>query len=307
MRRYVACACRRYRLGHDALSVVMASQWLSSMATPGVSSNAGAAAEEGPSVPQNVMVDSSSIPVGMRWNEAERAMELAAAARREIYELWDAVSDQESQLLETSSSAGNEEQNNMHNQRTEQVRAIIEKYRLRPSTPREEDVSRGLGDAMDRLLLLCLPFPASGDTEHFERVLQVAGRCGRELTVRTVQHMFARTRSFAEALGVFYAFRRCHIAMSMETYHAMLYSLQRLEEEGWAQRFHGEYMETNQLSEQALDFVLRGVDNQLLPENKPWLGRIMFAETDNAASQRQSKESFDELGKLWVKRYKSGS
>ncbi|EPY33785.1 hypothetical protein STCU_01981 [Strigomonas culicis] len=99
--------------------------------------------------------------------------------------------------------------------------------------------------------------------------------------------------------------------MSMETYHAMLYSLQRLEEEGWAQRLHAEFEAGGRttISERALDFVLRGVDSQLIPENKPWLGRVMFAEGggDRAAAARQFASTFDQLGKLWVQRYKGES
>lgn len=227
-------------------------------------------------------------------------MERAAAARREIYDLWRTVSSAEE--ADTTESTGKNDTDRLAG-----VNRILDTYKIDPSTPREEDVCRGLGDALDRLLLLCVPLPATSGTEHLERVLQATGRQGRRLSVRTVQHLFARTGTFAEALAIFYALRRCHFAMSMESYHAMLYSLQRLEEEGWALRFHDEVAKNKgSVSEQALDFVLRGVDNQLMPENKPWLGRIMFAEQDNAASEKQTRQSYDELGQAWVERYKGG-
>lgn len=240
-----------------------------------------------------------------RHNTMQQTMELAATARREINELWNDTSDEELRFMDGSDEGA---MRALNEQRTARISEILARYKIDPTTPREEDVCRGLGDALDRLILLCVPLSTTHNTEQLERILHVAGRQGRQLSVRTVQHLFARTSTFAEALAVFYALRQCHFAMSMEAYHAMLYSLQRLEEEGWAQRFHDEYKASNEqtISEQALDFVLRGVGNQLLPENKPWLGRIMFAETDNAAVQRQSRESFDELGKLWIDRYKNG-
>ncbi|KAH9600300.1 hypothetical protein LSM04_002913 [Trypanosoma melophagium] len=218
-------------------------------------------------------------------------MEKASAARGEIHELW----------LSTEATSDVE-------QRTQRVAELIEKYELDPSTPREEDVSRGLGDAFDRLLLLCIPLSKSSanSTEHLERLMHLAGRNGRELSVRTIQHLFARTDSFTEALAIFYAMRRCHVAMNMEAYYAMLYSLQRLEEEGWAQRFSEEYKEEGKLSEQAMDFVVKGINNALLPENKPWLGRVMFGDRDVPA-QRRDAHDFDELSATWTQRYKEGT
>lgn len=243
-------------------------------------------------------------------------MERAADARREIHDLWSrtAALEEEQQQKAAASSLSTEElsaaEAKMAEERSAAVAALLAKYELDPTTAREADVSRGLGDALDRLLLLCVPLSTTHGTDLVLRLMQVCARQGRQLSMRTIQHLFARTNSYAEALALFYAMRRSNFAMSMEAYHAMLYSLQRLEEEGWAQRFHDEYRASNgqEISEQALDFVLRGVDNQLMPENKPWLGRVMFAEVkDNAAAQKQSRASFDEMGQLWVERYKSGT
>ncbi|CBH18167.1 hypothetical protein, conserved [Trypanosoma brucei gambiense DAL972] len=224
-------------------------------------------------------------------SNAYAAMELAAEARREIHELW----------LSAETALEREK-------RVQQVAALIEKYKLDPSTPREADVSRGLGDAFDRLLLLCLPLgktDAKG-TDNLERLMHLAGRNGRELSVRTIQHLFARTDSFAEALAVFYTMRRCHVAMNMEAYYSMLYSLQRLEEEGWGQHFRNEYEENGAPSEQAMDFIVKGISNALLPENKPWLGRVMFQDR-NVPDRRYDTRDFDELDTAWTQRYKSGT
>ncbi|KPA85205.1 putative mitochondrial hypothetical protein [Leptomonas pyrrhocoris] len=249
--------------------------------------------------------------------DVAHVMERAAEARREIHDLWGhtgAVEEEQQASLTSANPPSTEEANEAEAKVTEArcaaVAALLEKYQLDPTTAREDDVSRGLGDALDRLLLLCVPLSSTHGTDLLLKLMQLCARQGRQLSMRTIQHLFARTNSYAEALAIFYAMRRSNFAMSMEAYHAMLYSLQRLEEEGWAQRFHEEYAasEGQEISEQALDFVLRGVDNQLLPENKPWLGRIMFAEAkDNAAVQRQSRASFDEMDQLWVERYKSGS
>ncbi|KAG5500549.1 hypothetical protein JKF63_03643 [Porcisia hertigi] len=247
-------------------------------------------------------------------NSGAPVMERAADARREIYELWrrTATAEEHLQSSVTSMSASEaaEAEANAAEERCKAVAALLNRYKLDPATPRQEDVSRGLGDALDRLLLLCVPLSSKDGTDLLVKLMQVSARQGRQISMRAIQHLFSRTSSYAEALAVFYAMRRSNFAMSMEAYHAMLYSLQRLEEEGWAARFHTELVasEGEAPSEQALDFVLRGVDNQLMPENKPWLGRIMFAEVkDNGATQRQSMASFDEMGKLWVQRYKSGA
>ncbi|KPI87864.1 hypothetical protein ABL78_3021 [Leptomonas seymouri] len=244
-------------------------------------------------------------------------MERAAEARREIHDLWARTTEveEQQQALVTSTDPPTTEEANatearLAEERCAAVAALLEKYQLAPTTAREGDVSRGLGDALDRLLLLCVPLSSTHGTDLLLKLMQVCARQGRQLSMRTIQHLFARTNSYAEALAIFYAMRRSNFAMSMEAYHTMLYSLQRLEEEGWAQRFHEEYAASKgqEISEPALDFILRGVDNQLLPENKPWLGRIMFAETtENAAVQKQSRVSFDAMGQLWVGRYKSGS
>eukprot|EP00796_Vickermania_ingenoplastis_P004700 gene4700-3393_t len=273
-------------------------------------------------------------------------MERAAAARREIFDLWATVGaweEQQEDPLATLTEAGGEPQ-----RRYQALLELLNKYELDVTTPAEADVSRWIGDALDRLVLLCVPLPPGGPTDLLERVLLLAGRQGRQLSVRLVQHLFARTSTYTEALIVFHTLRRANVAMNMQTYHAMLYSLQRLEEEGWAKRFRDEYLqrgtgttrtaegvegssssateeEDGGVSEQALEFILRGTQSPLLPENKPWLGRIMYengaggsreddeeaalglgALTSSAAATRQTTQSWDQLGALWLQRYRRG-
>ncbi|CCW68617.1 unnamed protein product [Phytomonas sp. Hart1] len=244
----------------------------------------------------------------IRSSAVKSVMEKAASARRDIFDLWRTTSELERNYLGNRTTPNEKDESAGDQTRILGVARILETYHLTPSTPREEDVCRGLGDALDRLLLLCVPFSNTVGTTQLEQILHLTGRLGRKLSVRTVQHLFSRTNSYAEALAVFYALRRCNFSMNMETYHAMMYSLQRLEEEGWAIRFHDDYVQSRgeSLSEQALDFVLSGINNQLLPENKPWLGRIMFSDVNDASAARQTQDSFDELGKLWLDRYREG-
>lgn len=358
-------------------------------------------------------------------SSALSTMERASYARREIFDLWrkvceweeenitaerddsptDSFGDSTSPLAPTDGRSSQEQKGETRRKKQRQgkekeeeeatrryfaLQHLLKKYSLGIRTPLEEDVGRGLGDALDRLILMCVPLPPlryggtlrslkheqedkiQGEIKEEEeeedplgvllQVLQIASRQGRRLTVRLVQHLFARTNSYAEALSVFYTLRRAHFAMNMETYHAMLYSLQRLEEEGWAKRFREEYLQrlesfTNAqkgvggeadmenveerstqrgerekesckgISEQGLEFILRGVESPLLPENKPWIGQIMYgsdaggrereeertlgnrnshgAATSTVAAQiRQTTKSWDELGELWVQRYK---
>lgn len=256
---------------------------------------------------------SSTFAAPRQQSEAGKlVMERAADARREIFQLWSRTAAAEEAAAQATASLQPDTaaaEAKAAEERCAAVAALLAKYAIDPTAPREEDVSRGLGDALDRLLLLCVPLASSNGTDTLVKLMQVSARQGRQLSMRTIQHLFARTSSYAEALAVFYAMRRSNFAMSMEAYHAMLYSLQRLEEEGWAAHFHEELVASKgeAVSEQALDFVLRGVDNQLMPENKPWLGRVMFAEAkDNAATRRQSMADFDAMGQLWVQRYKNG-
>lgn len=307
-------------------------------------------------------------------------MERAACARREIFELWSELSEQEAGVGQGESGASlleAEEERRARRHRNDMERhqkllQLLDKFNMHATVPLEEDVSRGLGDALDRLILMCVPLavpsraeslhvskaeakhgqatesaersngggppsssPAPADnasTVLLERVLRLASRQGRRLTVPLVQHLFARTRSYSESLAIVHVLRCTHFAMNMETYHAMLYSLQRLEEESWAERFREEYLEscaqveqeggeaadaepcTGGLSEQALDFILRGVQSPLMPENKPWLGRIMYGNGEVApedgyfasspTSAKETMKSWDEASRIWIERYK---
>lgn len=179
----------------------------------------------------------------------------------------------------------------------------MKEFDINPATPRENDVIKGLGEAFDRLLLLTVPFSEKDGSMLLESLLTCAARQGREIPVRTIQHLFARCASYPEALAIFYAMRKCGIAMNMEAYYAMVYSLQRLEEESWALKFADEVDATKSVSEQAFDFIVNGCENQLLPENKPWLGQVMYRDQD-AASARLGKDAYDALSDKWLERYK---
>eukprot|EP00331_Platyophrya_macrostoma_P032241 CAMPEP_0176446560 /NCGR_PEP_ID=MMETSP0127-20121128/24404_1 /TAXON_ID=938130 /ORGANISM="Platyophrya macrostoma, Strain WH" /LENGTH=284 /DNA_ID=CAMNT_0017832629 /DNA_START=71 /DNA_END=925 /DNA_ORIENTATION=+ len=222
------------------------------------------------------------------------AAELAdrcAAARQAIHDLW------------MKSAAKTSEDGDA---RSTQILALLQTFNISPSTPREEDIVRGLGEAFDRLLLLSVPFSSKGDTVVLETLLACAGRQGREISVKTLQHLFARSGSYAEAIAIFHTMRKCNVAMNMEAYHAMIYSLQRLEEESWALKFADELEDKKSVSEQAMDFVLNGCDNQLIPESKPWLGRVMYKDDPNAPVKAfAGKEEFDALNAQWVNRYKT--
>ena len=265
------------------------------------------------------------------------AQERAVNARRQLAELW---SEQLGPI---------DADNAKHMERAAKVRQIMDDAKLHPSqVSRDDDSTRALGDYFDRMLLMLVPLsPGSDNAQYFERALTLAAKNGFQLSIATVQHLFARTSNYAEALTIFHILRKCHVAMTMEAYYAMVYCLQRLEEESWGKRFYEDYKtavaeKTNEgtgsrvaeteehdegepfattstgsdaqdgasgkgpITAAALDFIMNGCDNQLIPENKPWLGRVMFADTDFGNDSRSSEKDFDFFGSGWVERYKNG-
>ena len=149
-----------------------------------------------------------------------------------------------------------------------------------------------------------MPFDSPKSVEYFERMLAVAARNGTELSIRTIQHLFARCRKYSEALTVFHALRKAGVRMNMHAYYAMCFCLQRLEEESWAIKMREAIAESDEVSPQAVQFVLDGCPNQLLPENKPWLGRIVFADADpESATTKGAAADFDAFGRKWTARY----
>lgn len=190
-------------------------------------------------------------------------------------------------------------------QRAAEVRAAMDTAALSVDTPREEDVTRALGEGFDRLLLMLVPLEPESQP-YLERALSLAGRAGIELSLRTVQHLFARVASYSQAIQVFHTMRQCRVAMRVEAYHAMLFCLQRLEEESWCRRFNDDLRRTNNaVTSQALDFVVNGCENQLIPESKPWIGRVMFADTELGAKGTSDAE-FDAMGAMWTQRFRDG-
>lgn len=255
---------------------------------------------------------------------SEGLLARAAEARREIAALW------------TGRSA-------THEERAASARALVDKYSILPETPRESDVAKALGESFDRLMLMLVPLGKKEDftanAAYVEKLLGVAGKNGINISVKTVQHLFARSATYSEAIALFYAMRKGKVAMGMDGYYAMIFSLQRLEEESWGLRFREQLLSSSSkapasqsrsqtltegsvgakeeeeeeergkkrlvLSEQALDFIMNGCENQLMPENKPWVGRVMFADTE-LGPKRMSDQDFDAFGEAWVRRYKNG-
>jgi hypothetical protein len=245
-------------------------------------------------------VQFSSLPVrtARRWVSAA-AVEASAAARAEIAELWarrPVVSAPITQQATGVSGPAAEI--------SKAARALMDKYHISPETSRDEDVTAALGEAFDRLLLLLVPLDSPEATAHFERLITLAAKNGQELSLRTIQHVFARCQSYPEALAVFHAMRKCGVRMNVQSYYAVCFCLQRLEEESWALRFREDVDKSGDLSPQALQFILEGCSNQLVPENKPWLGRVVFADSDaDQATTKGATADYDALGKQWATRY----
>lgn len=252
------------------------------------------------------------------------ALERATHARRTINALWtkhanDVVSPLSSSTTSTSSKKNQSEEN--IESCGASARQLMDQFKMTPQVPRDEDITHALGGTFEKLLVLLVPL--SPENVHYvERLLLMAARSQYEITINTVQHLFARTRTYAEALTLFNLFRTCHVKMNMHAYYSMVYCLQRLEEESWAIRFREQTVEREKIlasnkngnqnlepeeasapSLQALEFILKGCDNQLLPESKPWLGRVAFA--DAAPDVAATKTSdFDALGVAWAKRFR---
>lgn len=285
-----------------------------------------------------------------------------AAARRAILHLWRQVSQSEmgdeshrSSSRQQGAEKSEEDTPLSPAERCAAVEGILNEYQLDGPSSFAATVGAELGESLDRLLLLCVPLSLTlgDDTQRslqvLERVLSLHCRGGRSLSVRAVQHLFARTESYAEALAVFHTMRCAHVALNMETYYAMLYALQRLEEEGWALQFRNRLLEQEELklasastkaaatantrstatteddgpitsqedqamvTEQAIDFVMRGIASPLMPENKPWLGSLLYPssspglQADSAthpSAVKQTASRWDDYGKLWLQRYK---
>ena len=240
------------------------------------------------STPTGAAAAAPGSPIGDKEDATAALFKRGADARGEIAALWRAELDVKSRVAA--------------------LQKFLTKYGISDTADRTADVTPALGEAVDRLLLLTVPI-LGNDTTQLETVLGVVGKNGIPLSIRTIQHLFSRVQTYPEAIAVFYAMRKKNVAMDMHAYHAMIYSLQRLEEESWAMRFAEERTSSpdSLVSEQALDFIMNGTDNQLLPENKPWLGRMMFADCDQALTKTQTNESFDLLGSLWVDRYRQGN
>eukprot|EP00009_Paramoeba_aestuarina_P005616 CAMPEP_0201519978 /NCGR_PEP_ID=MMETSP0161_2-20130828/10395_1 /ASSEMBLY_ACC=CAM_ASM_000251 /TAXON_ID=180227 /ORGANISM="Neoparamoeba aestuarina, Strain SoJaBio B1-5/56/2" /LENGTH=220 /DNA_ID=CAMNT_0047918187 /DNA_START=358 /DNA_END=1020 /DNA_ORIENTATION=+ len=195
---------------------------------------------------------------------------------------------------------------------------VIDSLALDPSSPIEDDISKGFGESLDRLLILtvkasgwCLQESAHGEVGNtvsnslstaLPKLLGCVSRHGIALDIKTVQHMFSSCYNYAQALTVFEEIKLCGMKMDSGVYYAMIYCLQKLDEESWGRTFHKERMATQKTSSAAMKFVLHGSDAQLLPENKPHIGRVMYADVHQAFPHGKSHD-YDACGKEWDRSY----
>lgn len=194
-----------------------------------------------------------------------------------------------------------------HVDRSAKVRQLMDEHRVSAATPRDDDVTLALGESYQRMVLMLAPIGEDAtNAEYIRRALDCAGKNDIQIPVRMVQHLFARCASYTEAISMFHTMRECRVAMGMDAYYAMVFCLQRLEEESWATRHREEVKASSgRVTPQTVEFILHGCENQLLSESKPWLGRVMFADAE-AGQQRSQNKDFDAMGSAWTSRYKSG-
>ena len=224
----------------------------------------------------------------------------AAATREAIHQCWRAQSDDPSTF---------------EAHRLPKLRKLMDDAQLSPAVARDDDISAALGESMDRLLLLLVPLDPE-TTPYFKRLLELRGRNGLELPIRTIQHLFARVPSYGDAMALFHLMRTCNVNMNMHSYLSMVYCLQRLEEEGVAKKLArggggGDFSSSSVVTPESMHFIVNGCDNQLVPEKKPWIGRVMFADADEAdtgaASRRDPNDDYDALGIAFAERFRNAA
>lgn len=193
---------------------------------------------------------------------------------------------------------------------------VMTELEIHPAVALERDVTRGLGEGLERLLVLAVEGMSRAEEDRLEGrgghpdamkyvsdVLKCAARNGIEFEIRTVQHVFARCYNYVQALALFDEIKRCGIAMHAHAYYAMVFCLQRLEEESWGRQFNAERKANKDaITSEMMEFVLNGCENQLVPENKPYLGRVMFSDVPQVFANSKGTD-FDATGKEFIKRY----
>eukprot|EP00760_Papus_ankaliazontas_P034691 PhM_4_TR7398/c0_g1_i1/m.66479 len=200
------------------------------------------------------------------------------------------------------------------------VTAIFKEFNISPKAPRESDVTRGLGEAAERLLILAVEAQGKAEadrikggvngaeaaslraTGHVSDLLRLLAANGVEMDVRTIQHLFARCYNYVQALSLFDEFKKCGMVMNAHSYYVMVFCLQRLEEESWGRHFCAEREKTRRVTEEMYDFVLNGCEHQLIPESKPYLGRVMFADQEHVYPDGR-KSDFDATGRAFRERF----
>ena len=199
---------------------------------------------------------------------------------------------------------------------------LLRDLNITPELPLLEDVTRGLGEAVDRLLILTVDgiswehrrrletgvmppdseAPSEGGFRFLSNLLRCMARNGTHLELRTVQHMFSRCFNYLQALALFDEIKLAGMAMNAHVYYAMIFCLQRLEEESWGRQYRQELKRLGHFTSEMLHFCLHGVEDQLIPESKPHLGRVMFADIPQVYPYGRSSD-FDATGRAFKDRF----
>ncbi|KNH09541.1 hypothetical protein XU18_0226 [Perkinsela sp. CCAP 1560/4] len=242
-----------------------------------------------------------------------------AEGRRKINALWGEVLAKESERQATLMSQEEDLGQSFH-----AVFQLIAYLELDPGRPIAQDITRGVGEAIDRLLILTVKgtawylhrrsiigkrnldweTPAEDINAALPNVLKCIARNGVTLELKTVQHMFASCYNYTQALSIFEEIKLCGMVMDASVYYTMVFCLQRLDEESWGRTFYQERQSMQRTSDSAMKFVLHGPDNQLLPESKPHLGRVMYADVPQVFPYGKAHD-YDATGKDWNQRYQS--
>ena len=243
-----------------------------------------------------------------------------AAGRRQINELW--ARSTENGLGKGANFDASESECSEKHASPYKVFSLIKSLDIDPGKPIENDITRGLGEAVDRLLILAvkgvawhlyrqektvmaqpeLEAQAESPAQAIPMLLKCIARNGISLEHKTVQHMFANCYNYAQALSIFEEMKISGMTLDATVYYTMVFCLQRLDEESWGRTFYHERQSMQQTSNEALKFILHGVPNQLLPGNKPHLGRVMYADVPQVHPNGKGHD-FDATGKSWGERY----
>ena len=254
---------------------------------------------------------------GLGTKETSGFLSRCATARMKINTLWN-LSMEENPRYQVEPHSGPSEQALDFSPYT--ALELFKSLEMDMKITRDEDITRGLGEAVDRLIVLLVKAVAHylhekevnadvqcklSQEEVFQAIptmLQSIARNGLSLERRTIQQVFASCYNYGQALSIFEEIKICGMTIDASVYYIMIYCLQRLDEESWGRTFSNERCSMKDISLEAMKFVLHGAPNQLLPDNKPHLGRVMFSDAVDINSTKRACD-FDASGKDWHKRW----